>query len=112
MQDPMNITTPEPTLLSPPRAPTTPPPSPMPPDGQHLKESRGPPTTTTTAPLVENCIFLKDSNSTVYRENRTFNTVGDFQYVAHFFNGASKVQINFTYHVEPGKQNQFSSVLK
>ena len=52
---------------------------------------------------VEECVIFKDSNSTIYRENRTFNVVGNFLFVARFCNVVSEVKINLTIHVVPGE---------
>ncbi len=51
---------------------------------------------------IEECVMLNESNSTSFREYRTFNVVGTFNYVAHFFNRASAVQMNLTVRVSPG----------
>ena len=47
-------------------------------------------------------MVLNDSNDTVFRQQRTFNEVGTFQFVAKFFNRASRAEKNFTYQVVSG----------
>lgn len=67
-------------------------PPPMPPDPPHLRESRS----------LEDCVVLNNTNSSVFKEYRTFNVVGTFLFVARFYNRANQVSHNLTVQVVPG----------
>ena len=94
--------TPKPPRPAPISPPPPPPPSPLP-LKDHPAKGNG------SAQPNRTCVVLNDYNGTFFREYRTFNTVGTFLFVAHFYNRASQIRKNFTFHVTPGKPLFLSS---